>query len=68
MEFILTFLMNIMPGALAIALVAACIIILFDLLFLYRKRLAALDSLTQTVGSDITDAKKSWLMKMICVR
>ncbi len=53
MEFVLTLLIQIVPVVLSIALLGSCLVILFDLFFLYRKRLAALDYLSQSISRDI---------------
>ena len=53
MEFVLTFLMQILPVVLSIALLTSSLVILFDLFFLHRKRLAALDHLSQSISRDM---------------
>ena len=58
MTFMMTFLLEIIPRVLSIALVGSFIIILFDLFFLYTKRLAALDELSQSIGNGAIDFKK----------
>jgi len=60
MQFLLTLLSEIVPTMLAIALIGASMIILFDLLFLYRKRLAALEHLSLSLINNIADTRQQY--------